>query len=91
MHVSSKHQDMSEQSKTSQSTRLGVDKVKPKEWFRYSFTDWHFYNDPKRKIVDVLLEHVVLPHVIPLTVHLRFFFPDKDHYELYLLFEFFWF
>ena len=32
--------------------------------------DWHFYNVQKRKIDDVLLEHVGLPHVLPLTVHL---------------------
>ena len=36
--------------------------------------DWHFYNGPKRKIDDVLLEHVGLPHVLPLTVHL-----DLEH------------
>ena len=57
-------------------TRPGVDKVKPKVWFRYSL-DWHFYNSPNRNIDDVLLEHVGLPHVLPLTVHLRFFLPDK--------------
>ena len=50
-------------------TRPGVDKVKPNVWFRYSFR-WAFFNGPKRKIDDVLLEHVGLPHVIPLIVHL---------------------
>ena len=44
-----------------------MDKVKPKVWFRYSLL---LYNGPKRKIDDVLLEHVGLPHVLPLTVHL---------------------
>ena len=36
--------------------------------------DKHFYISPKRNIVDVLLEHVRLPHVLPLTVHL-----DLEH------------
>ena len=31
-----------------------------------------FYNSP-RIIVDVLLEHGGLPHVLPLAVHLSFF------------------
>ena len=29
-----------------------------------------FLNGPKRKIDDILLEHVGLPHVVPLIVHL---------------------
>ena len=29
-----------------------------------------FFNGPKRKIDDVLLEHVGLPHVVPLIVQL---------------------
>ena len=29
-----------------------------------------FFNGLKRKIADVLLEHVGLPHVIPVIVHL---------------------
>ena len=29
-----------------------------------------FFNGPNKKIDDVLLEHVGLPHVLPLTVHL---------------------
>ena len=58
-----------------QITRLGVDKVKPEVWFGYLLLiDWHFNNGPKRKIDDVLLEHVVLPHVLSLTVHL-----DLEH------------
>ena len=52
-------------------TKQGVKKVKPKVWFRYLlFIDWHFYNGPKRKIDDVILEHVGLPNVLPLSVHL---------------------
>ena len=44
-------------------TRPGVDKVKPKGWFKYSLqTD---RND------DVLIEHGGLPHVISLAVHLK--------------------
>ena len=29
-----------------------------------------FFNGPNKKIDDVLLEHVGLPHVVPLIVHL---------------------
>ena len=39
-----------------------------------------FFNGPKRKIDDVLLEHVGLPHVLPLTVHLDFeHLPNTQH------------
>ena len=34
---------------------------------------WHFDNDATSKIYDVLTEYVGLLHVLPLTVHLRFF------------------
>ena len=40
---------------------------------------------------DVLLEHVGLPYVLPLNVHLRSFCWTirRDHYEPFLLFEFY--
>ena len=34
---------------------------------------WHFDNDAKSKIDDVLTEHGGLLHVLPLAVHLSFF------------------
>ena len=34
---------------------------------------WHFDNDSKSKIDDVLTEHGGLLHVLPLDVHLSFF------------------
>ena len=34
---------------------------------------WHFDNDATSKIVDVLLEHSELPHVLPLAVQLEIF------------------
>ena len=50
--------------------------------------DWQFYYGSKRKIEDVLLEHVGLPHDLHLTVHLRSCFAGRgDHYEPFLLFE----
>ena len=52
-------------------TRPGADKVKPKVWFRYSlYVDWYFIMVQKRKSDDVLLEHVGLTHVLPLSVQL---------------------
>ena len=35
--------------------------------------DRHFYNSPKRKIDNVLLEDGGLPHVLPLAFPLKFF------------------
>ena len=37
----------------------------------------NFDNDAIRKIDDVLTEHGVLLHVLPLAVHLSFFLLDK--------------
>ena len=34
---------------------------------------WHLDNGAESRIDDVLLEHGVLPHVLPLTVHLELF------------------
>ena len=34
--------------------------------------NWHFHNGPERKIDEVLLEHVELLHVLPLTIQLFF-------------------
>ena len=38
---------------------------------------WHFNNDATSKIDDVLTEHGGLLHVLPLAVHLRFFFAGQ--------------
>ena len=48
-------------------------------------------NDATSKINDVLTEHGGLLHVLPLTVHLRFFCwtSSGNHSEPFLLFEFF--
>ena len=35
---------------------------------------WHFDNDATSKIEDVLTEHGGLLHVLPLAVHLQYFF-----------------
>ena len=35
---------------------------------------WHFNNDAKSKIDDVLTEHCGLLHVLPLAVHLNIFY-----------------
>ena len=77
------------------STRPGVDKVKPKVWFKYSLqidytVDLNFLPS-KSKIDNVFTEHVGLLHVLPLTVHLRFFCWTSrgDHSEPFLLFDFY--
>ena len=49
---------------------------------------WHFDNGSTSMIVDVLIEHGGLPHVLPLVVHLIFFFFGGDHSKTFLLFEF---
>ena len=51
---------------------------------------WHFDNGATSKFDDVLLEHGVLPHVLPLAVHLHFFdwMHRGDHFESFLPFEF---
>ena len=38
---------------------------------------WHFVNGATSKIDDVLIEHGGLLHVLPLAIHLDFFFTDK--------------
>ena len=65
-------------------TRLGVDKVKPKGWFLGWAggcvewdVGWHFDNGASSKIDDVLTEVGGLHHVLPLAVHLKFFWADK--------------
>ena len=40
----------------------------------YHFSPWHFENGSSSKIDDVLAEVGGLLHVLPLTVHLKFFF-----------------
>ena len=51
--------------------------------FSPSFTEfvysgcWHFDKGATSKFDDVLLEHDGLPHVLPLAVHLKFFWLDK--------------
>ena len=45
---------------------------------------WHFDNDAASKIEDVLTEHGGLLHVLPLAVHLKYFFcwtSRGDHSE----------
>ena len=41
---------------------------------------WHFDNSATSKFDDVLLEHGGIPHVLPLAVHLNFFFLNKSFY-----------
>ena len=38
---------------------------------------WHFDKGATSKFDDVLLEHGGIPHVLPLAVHLKFFWLDK--------------
>ena len=51
--------------------------------FSPSFTEfvfpgcWQFDNVATSTFGDVLLEHGRQPHVLPLTVHLKFFWLDK--------------
>ena len=53
----------------------------PRDGFRDGFRDgwggWHLDNGASSKIDDVLAELGGLLHVLPLTVHLKFFFGDK--------------
>ena len=67
--------------KNKKNTRQGVDRVKPKDWFRYYYystvfvypESWKFDNGASSKIDDVLTEHGGLLHILPQTVHLNFF------------------
>ena len=57
-------------------TRLGVDKVKPKGWFKFFLLGgWvgGFGWLDASKIEDVLAEDGGLLHVLTLAVHLKFF------------------
>ena len=38
---------------------------------------WHFEKGAAWKFHDILLEHGGLPNVLPLAVHLKFFWLDK--------------
>ena len=48
--------------------------VGPKD---FQVIPWHFENGASSMIDDVLAEDGGLLHVLPLTVHLNFFFMDK--------------
>ena len=52
---------------------------------------WHFDNYATSKIDDVLTEHGGLLHVLPLSVHLKFFGQTSRgiHSDIFLLFDFF--
>ena len=51
---------------------------------------WHFDNGAISKFDDVFIELGGLPHLLPLTVHLKFvvWTSGGDHYQMFLLFEF---